>query len=140
MWLLILMDIYVLANVFYNVYFVFCRYYPFYYAPFASDFKGLSQFKISFTADKPLRPFDQLMAVLPKERHVNYSLFYNAHSSSQCFNWNLSLFFFRSSCALPKCYRELIENEESLIQKFYPSGIFVTLDSSYNLNSEYHIT
>ncbi|XP_066342491.1 5'-3' exoribonuclease 3-like isoform X1 [Miscanthus floridulus] len=70
-------------------------YYPFYYAPFASDFKGLSQFKISFTADKPLRPFDQLMAVLPKE----------------------------SSCALPKCYRELIENEESLIQKFYPSDL-----------------
>ena len=33
-----------------------------------------------------------------------------------------------------------MENEESLIKKFYPSGIFVTLDSSYNLNSEYHIT
>ncbi|CAD6254720.1 unnamed protein product [Miscanthus lutarioriparius] len=45
-------------------------YYPFYYAPFASDFNGLSDFKISFTADKPLRPFDQLMAVLPKERHL----------------------------------------------------------------------
>ncbi|WVZ54345.1 hypothetical protein U9M48_005154 [Paspalum notatum var. saurae] len=45
-------------------------YYPFYYAPFASDFKGLSQFKISFTMDKPLRPFDQLMAVLPQERHL----------------------------------------------------------------------
>ncbi|KAJ1254478.1 hypothetical protein BS78_K052200 [Paspalum vaginatum] len=43
-------------------------YYPFYYAPFASDFKGLSQFRISFTMDKPLRPFDQLMAVLPQER------------------------------------------------------------------------
>ncbi|KAG0528816.1 hypothetical protein BDA96_05G045500 [Sorghum bicolor] len=70
-------------------------YYPFYYAPFTSDFKGLSQFKISFTADKPLRPFDQLMAVLPKE----------------------------SSCALPKCYRELMENEESLIKKFYPSDL-----------------
>ncbi|CAD6342545.1 unnamed protein product [Miscanthus lutarioriparius] len=46
-------------------------YYPFYYAPFASDFKGLSHFKISFTADKPLRPFDQLMAVLPKQRHID---------------------------------------------------------------------
>ncbi|OQU82906.1 hypothetical protein SORBI_3005G043400, partial [Sorghum bicolor] len=70
-------------------------YYPFYYAPFTSDFEGLSQFKISFNADKPLRPFDQLMAVLPKE----------------------------SSCALPKCYRELMENEESLIKKFYPSDL-----------------
>ncbi|KAF8664753.1 hypothetical protein HU200_054475 [Digitaria exilis] len=64
-------------------------YYPFYYAPFASDLKGLSQFKISFTMDKPLKPFDQLMAVLPQE----------------------------SSCALPKCYRKLMENEESSIQK-----------------------
>ena len=53
---------------YYNVF--FCRYYPFYYAPFASDVKRLSQFKISFTVDKPLRPFDQLMAVLPPERHV----------------------------------------------------------------------
>ncbi|CAO2147720.1 unnamed protein product [Urochloa humidicola] len=70
-------------------------YYPFYYAPFASDFKGLSQFKISYTMDKPLRPFDQLMAVLPQE----------------------------SSSALPKCYRKLMENEESPIQKFYPSQL-----------------
>ncbi|KAM0864748.1 hypothetical protein ACQ4PT_043709 [Festuca glaucescens] len=44
-------------------------YYPFYYAPFTSDLKRLSQFKISFTLDKPLKPFDQLMAVLPPERH-----------------------------------------------------------------------
>ncbi|CAO2153218.1 unnamed protein product [Urochloa humidicola] len=70
-------------------------YYPFYYAPFASDFKGLSQFKISYTMDKPLRPFDQLMAVLPQE----------------------------SSSALPKCYRKLMENEESPIKKFYPSQL-----------------
>lgn len=75
-----------------------CRCYPFYYAPFASDFKCLSQFNISFTVDKPLRPFDQLVAVLPPEKHV-------------------------SLCALPKCYSKLIGCEESTIQKFYPSGI-----------------
>ncbi|KAI4964784.1 hypothetical protein ZWY2020_059557 [Hordeum vulgare] len=48
---------------------IFLMYYPFYYAPFTSDLKRLSQFKISFTVDKPLLPFDQLMAVscaLPK--------------------------------------------------------------------------
>ncbi|RCV36377.1 hypothetical protein SETIT_7G314000v2 [Setaria italica] len=51
-------------------------YYPFYVAPFVSDLKGLARFQISFTVDKPLRPFDQLMAVLPLP------------------SW----------CALPKCY------------------------------------
>ncbi|KAL6870933.1 hypothetical protein ACP4OV_014781 [Aristida adscensionis] len=70
-------------------------YYPFYYAPFASDLKGLSQFKKSFTMDKPLKPFDQLMAVLPPE----------------------------SSSAVPKCYRKLMDGEESPIQKFYPSDL-----------------
>ncbi|KAF7048326.1 hypothetical protein CFC21_057112 [Triticum aestivum] len=72
-------------------------YYPFYYAPFASDLKRLSQFKISFTVDKPLRPFDQLMAVLPPE----------------------------SSCALPKCYSKLMGCEESAIQMFYPSDLAI---------------
>ncbi|KAJ1274072.1 hypothetical protein BS78_05G034800 [Paspalum vaginatum] len=42
-------------------------YYPFYVAPFISDLKGLSRFQISFTVDKPLRPFDQLMAALPSK-------------------------------------------------------------------------
>lgn len=77
--------------------------YPFYYAPFASDFKCLSQFNISFTVDKPLRPFDQLVAVLPPEKHV-------------------------SLCALPKCYSKLIGCEESTIQKFYPSEFEIDPD------------
>jgi 5'-3' exoribonuclease 2 len=51
----------------------FCRYYPFYVAPFVSDLKGLSRVEISFIVDKPLRPFDQLMAVLPMRRHINCS-------------------------------------------------------------------
>ncbi|KAL5204511.1 hypothetical protein ABZP36_009382 [Zizania latifolia] len=78
-------------------------YYPFYYAPFASDFKGLSQLKISFTLDKPLRPFDQLMAILPPER-INH-------------------FSFCSSFALPKCYSKLMVCQESPIHAYYPSGI-----------------
>jgi hypothetical protein len=50
-----------------------CRYYPFSVAPFVSSLKGLSRFQISFAVDKPLRPFDQLMAVLPSQRHVHHS-------------------------------------------------------------------
>uniref|UniRef100_A0A0D3F570 Uncharacterized protein n=1 Tax=Oryza barthii TaxID=65489 RepID=A0A0D3F570_9ORYZ len=42
-------------------------YYPFYVAPFVSDLKSLSRFEISFTVDKPLRPFDQLMACISEE-------------------------------------------------------------------------
>lgn len=54
-----------------------CRHYTYNVAPFVSDLKGLSRFEISFTVDKPLRPFDQLMAVLP----------------------------FPSRCLFPACYR-----------------------------------
>uniref|UniRef100_A0A0E0NEY5 5'-3' exoribonuclease n=1 Tax=Oryza rufipogon TaxID=4529 RepID=A0A0E0NEY5_ORYRU len=59
-------------------------YYPFYVAPFVSDLKSHCRFEISFTVDKPLRPFDQLMAVLP----------------------------LRSSCALPECYRKVMGRKE----------------------------
>nr|XP_025879305.1 5'-3' exoribonuclease 3 isoform X4 [Oryza sativa Japonica Group] len=59
-------------------------YYPFYVAPFVSDLKSNCRFEISFTVDKPLRPFDQLMAVLP----------------------------LRSSCALPECYRKVMGRKE----------------------------
>ncbi|KAF7073936.1 hypothetical protein CFC21_078857 [Triticum aestivum] len=77
--------------------------YPFYYAPFASDFKCLSQFNISFTVDKPLRPFDQLMAVLPPQKNV-------------------------LSCALPKCYSKLIGCEESKIQMSHPTEFEIDPD------------
>ncbi|PUZ62863.1 hypothetical protein GQ55_3G020900 [Panicum hallii var. hallii] len=46
-------------------------YYPFSVAPFVSSLKGLSRFQISFAVDKPLRPFDQLMAVLPSQSWLN---------------------------------------------------------------------
>ncbi|CAM0146129.1 unnamed protein product [Urochloa decumbens] len=59
-------------------------YYPFFAAPFVSDLKGLSRLETSFTLDKPLRPFDQLMAVSPP----------------------------RSWSALPECYRKLMGRED----------------------------
>lgn len=43
-------------------------YYPYHYAPMASDFINIDTFDIKFEKNAPLKPFEQLMGVLPAAR------------------------------------------------------------------------
>ncbi|KAN0097273.1 XRN 5'-3' exonuclease N-terminus domain containing protein [Tylopilus felleus] len=47
-------------------------YYPFHFAPFASDFEDLKDMKINFTLGQPFKPYEQLMGVFPpaSKKHI----------------------------------------------------------------------
>lgn len=73
-------------------------YYPFHYAPFASDLRNIERFEKdvrSFELSKPFNPVEQLMAVLPSD----------------------------SSHAIPKEARWLMKDPESPILDFYPMDV-----------------
>jgi len=44
-------------------------FYPYHYAPFASDIADPGSVEISLPEGKPFRPFEQLLSVLPAERY-----------------------------------------------------------------------
>ena len=76
-------------------------YYPYHYAPFASDFNGISKIKVQFNQDaKPFRPLEQLMSVFPAA----------------------------SGDALPEPWRDLMRNKDSQIYDFYPTNFKVDLN------------
>ncbi|XP_024537913.1 5'-3' exoribonuclease 2-like [Selaginella moellendorffii] len=78
-------------------------YYPYYYAPFASDFsERISGFVFHPTLGEPLKPLEQLLAVLPPQ----------------------------SSTALPACYQKLMLDPASLIADFYPGAFEVDYTGS----------
>ena len=76
-------------------------YYPYHYAPFASDLLGCDNIKIEFDMGVPAKPFQQLLAVFPKQ----------------------------SSHALPTCYHKLYEPDSEVID-FYPSEVELDLNGA----------
>ncbi|KAG2430247.1 hypothetical protein HXX76_010345 [Chlamydomonas incerta] len=75
-------------------------YYPYHYAPMASDLVNLDSIQVAFAQGTPFRPFEQLLAVLPAA----------------------------SSKLLPSAFRALMMEPESPIIDFYPGSFDVDME------------
>jgi len=75
-------------------------YYPFHYAPFASDLTEIADLKVDFDMGEPFEPVEQLLSVLPPY----------------------------SSYAMPACLRSLMYLKESEIIDFFPKDIMLDIN------------
>ncbi|KJH50523.1 XRN 5'-3' exonuclease [Dictyocaulus viviparus] len=82
----------------------FVSFYPHHYAPYISDVVDFSSMNITFDLGEPLKPLEQLLAVLPS-------------GSSEC---------------LPPVLRDLMCSKESPIADFYPTDFTMDLNGKKN--------
>jgi 5'-3' exoribonuclease 2 len=76
-------------------------YFPYHYAPFASDFKNIGDVEVKFDSSvEPFRPFEQLMAVFPAASRQH----------------------------IPGAFQSLMYNPESEIIDFYPEDFCIDLN------------
>lgn len=79
-------------------------FFPFHYAPLASDMQNLSSYNVKFNLGKPFLPFQQLLGVLPAA----------------------------SSACLPEAYRILMTSPDSPIIDFYPKEFSIDMTGKKN--------
>jgi 5'-3' exoribonuclease 2 len=93
-------------------------YYPYHYAPFASDFVDIGALKIEFELSEPFKPVEQLMGVLPAARSVCYFHHFILRILTITY----------SNKHIPAPFRQLMEDEESPIIDFYPRDFKIDMN------------